>query len=352
MDNTESNEDYHFKSASLIYAATPDMTGLMMNTFALMLTYMSEESWRDKFGNDITPEFTFNSDQLCEWFGYKRKQLGSYLKRSSDALSKKNYGFEVDDNDWGYFPLFTAIKYKAGTLTMKPNPELRAIYIINSNPKGHAKIDNQVFKALPNPNEKRVFEFLCRYKGDKQMYFIFVKKLQVIFGVLKENGEPIKKSYKTESHFINKVIKPALIAISLREEAKGKLEVLTGSGGEIGYEIEKSKRGENKIRFLVKWNEALTEKETETKIIELKKMLKLHKKYYMESHTSKNTLASLEEVIYILDTLEWETERKGLQARLNEIKKKIKIEQYENKMDIDSERNKFNLDLLGIFENK
>ena len=259
---TEDHLDYHFKTHGLIYAST-SLTCRMMDMFALMLTHMKESDWNKNSDQHFVPEYRFNTSQLTQWFDIDVKYLATTLKKPAKSLGEKQIGIEDDKGSFAYYPLLAKVTYADGTLTIKPNGELRELYIINSHKNGHAKIDNNIFKKLTNPNTKRVFEFLCRYRSNQtEMYFISVDKLQVLFGVKTDKGKVLKKTYIRHSAFISRIIAPALADIATNPIAKDKLEIITKDGLQ-GYEVEPSSDGGCKIRFLVKWKNQLSLKEAE-----------------------------------------------------------------------------------------
>lgn len=249
------NFDFHLKSHSLIYAST-DLSAKQMDIFALMLTQMREDDWYSE-GEPITPVYHFNSDELSYFFNTTKKQLYSLLKKPSEVLSEKTIGID-DGKSFNYKPILSEVSYENGVLKISPNEKLREVYIINACTNGYAKIDNSSFRSLGNPNSKKVFEFLSRYRFDKSMYHMRVSKLQTIFGVYGTSGRILKKSYVNKKKFINCVIEPALKEIGSSSEAMKKVSLAT-KNGRLGYELIKENTDEPLIRFLVTWKDNLTE---------------------------------------------------------------------------------------------
>lgn len=257
VETQEKNSDYHMKSHALVYSSS-DLTSHMMNIIALMLTEMKESDWYDEELRGKTPTYRFSSDILCDWFGVSKKSLYVFLKRPSAGLAEKKIGLE-SEGSFRYRPILSDIQYKKGTLTVVPNPALRDYFLINSSKaKGHAKIDNQIFKSLRHPNSKRVFEFLSRYRFEKHMYDISVSKLQVIFSIKTTSNKILKPSYANERTFVNKIIKPALVEISQNEKAKQKLTIDMSNGG---YELTESINGGLKIKLLSTWKSHVTKEQ-------------------------------------------------------------------------------------------
>lgn len=251
------NFEYHLKSHSLIYSST-DLSSKQMDIFALMLTQMREDDWYNN-GESSTPVYSFTSSELSIFFNTPKKQLYSLLKKPCEVLSEKTIGID-DGKSFNYRPILSEVEYKNGTLTISPNEKLRDVYIINACNNGHAKIDNKIFRALGNPNSKKVFEFLSRYRFDKTMYHMRISKLQTIFGVYGSSGRVLKKSYVNKKKFIKCVIEPALKDIGKSREALDKVS-LASKHGRLGYELIKEDTEEPLIRFLVTWTDNLTEED-------------------------------------------------------------------------------------------
>lgn len=315
--------DYHFKSHNLIYSAT-DLTARMMDILALMLTEMKESDWEDAHGGNQTPEYSFSSTRLTQWFGVKPKQLYSILQQPAKSLAQKEIGIESNGR-FKYNPILSGIEYDRGTLTISPNAKLKDVYIINATQNGHAKIDNKIFKTLSNPNSKKVFEFLCRYRYDCDMYFITIRKLQIIFGVLTEKGEVLKPAYQRQSAFVNRVIIPALKQISQSSTASEKLEVLA-DGNNIGYQLVDCEGDTNdkKIRFLVKWKSSLTQ---DQKIEASRKTIALMEEYSRRNKLNADTLEVLLELEPLLRKLEYHDKANNAADKIHSLKAQRAAEQ-------------------------
>ena len=319
--------DYHFKSHNLIYSAT-SLTARMMDILALMLTEMKESDWVDDHGGCHTPEYTFDSTRLAHWFGVKPKQLYSILQQPAKSLAQKEIGIETNGR-FKYNPILSGIEYDQGTLTISPNPKLKEVYIINAAQNGHAKIDNKIFRSLSNPNAKKVFEFLCRYRYDCEMYFITIKKLQIIFGVLTEKGEVLKPAYLRQSAFIHRVLIPALRQIGENEEAAHKLEVLH-DGNNIGYQLMdcEGNSQDKKIRFLVKWKSTLS---SEKKVEASRKTMALMEEYNRRNKLGLDTLEVLLELEPLLRKLEYTDKADSAAVKIEKLQtQKLEQQAFDN----------------------
>lgn len=336
----EEHDSYHLKSHSLVYAST-NLTSKMMDIFALMLTRMRESDWEDENGHEIVPDYTFNSNELCEFFQVEKKQLYAAIQRPSQGLAQKEIGIE-ENGQFRYRPILSEISYVNGILTITPNGKLRKMYIINASDNGHAKIDNQFFRSLRNPNAKKVFEFLSRYRYDKDMYHLKVSKLQTMFGVFGKNGELKKMSYQLQSSFINKVIEPSLLEIAGSVEAKGKLEVLT-KNGRLGYELIEKPNNESLIKFNVRWvNQVPKEKvkEATKKVIEI--MQEVNRASKSDTEVELDVLVKLEKNLRLIGRVE---QADVIQLKVAERKEKIAIER-ERKAKQDEENEMAKVDEL------
>lgn len=338
----EEHDSYHLKSHSLVYAST-NLTSKMMDIFALMLTRMRECDWEDENGHEIVPDYTFTSNELCEFFQVEKKQLYAAIQRPSQGLAQKEIGIE-ENGQFRYRPILSEISYVNGVLTITPNGKLRKMYIINASDNGHAKIDNQFFRSLRNPNAKKVFEFLSRYRYDKDMYYLKVSKLQTMFGVFGKNGEIKKKSYQLQSSFINKVIEPSLLEIARSLEANGKLEVLT-KNNRLGYELIEKPNNESLIKFNVRWiNQVPKEKvkEATKKVIEL--MQDINRANKSDTEVELDVLIKLEKNLRLIGRDE---QADMIKLKVAERKEKIAIERERKaKQDEENEMSKVD-DLLA-----
>ncbi|EGR4422220.1 replication initiation protein [Vibrio cholerae] len=340
---SDKKEDYHFKGHSLIYAVL-DLTAKQMNITALMLTHMREECWKDG-----TPEYEFNSEELSRFLGIPTKQLYSALKQPCEMLATRTIGIE-GTHSFDYRPLFSRLRYEKGILYMKPNPELKDIYIINANANGHAKIDNKTFKALPTANQKRVYEFLSRYKYDTQMYHISVNKLQILFGILSEKGRVIKVKYRSELVFISKLIAPALKAISECPVSAESLELEKSATGEIGYELlPMANESGYKIRFLVRWK-SITSREDLDKAA--RKALELTEIYKRQTQLNQNPIHTLIELEPLFRLLGYDEKADNMRVRIKELELELAEEEARKKQEEQNrEQAKLNAILdTGIFD--
>lgn len=327
----EHYSDYHMKSHSLIYASS-DLTARMMDIFALMLTEMKHSDW----DSNEPPTYSFSSKQLCEWFDCPKKQLYSRLKEPAKQLASKTLGIE-QNGKFRYTPILSSVSYENGTLTIKPNNELKSTYIVNLSQNGFAKVDNKIFRSLINPNEKKIFEFLCRYRYDKEMYFITLKKLQIIFGIKSEDGRVLKETYKSPTQFVSRLIAPALKKISQSDVALEKM-ILIEKNGKVGYELVDCEDGINqKIRFLVKWKNEVTKEELNEaagKAVQLSSDLANAKK------NGTDTYDILVELLPILDMLGYSEKAEAVSQKVAEIEKERRDQELKIKEEKESKQTK------------
>lgn len=334
----ESHIDYHLKSHDMIYATT-DLNPRMMDICALMLTEMQAEDWFNEHGEEVTPEYEFDSTRLSEWFNKQKKDLYSALDNPSNQLAKKTIGIS-NNGEFEYYPILSKITYKQGVLTIKPNGDLRNKYITNISQNGHAKIDNTVFRALNNANHKKVFEFLCRFRDEYEMYPMSIKKVQTIFGVFDGKGKAIKTSYVKPSVFIDKVIAPSLLAISKLSGIEHKFEIPESKDG-VGFELDTSGR-EPKIRFLVNWKKKLTHKEAEQLA---RRASDLSSKYLLLKESGACALDVMVELEQVLRSIGYDTQAdsfaKMIKAEIEKLEEKKRAEKEAEAM-----KEFINLDLM------
>jgi len=259
-DEKDNFKSFHIKTHSIIYGRLI-LTARQMDMIALLLTHMKESDWRGPEGEKLYPTYSFDSAQLQDWFGIEPRKLYSALYEPSEKLVSKKISTEIN-GEWSHRTLLSEIKYGNGVLTITPNPSLEDIFVSNASDSGFAKIINDMFLALPTPHAKRVFEFLCRYRYDTEMYHISVSRLQFLFGIKTEDNKPIKASYMSETTFIARVIKPALILIKKLSLDHQDIEILTSETGDVGYEVVPRTDGNGvKIKFLVRWRNQLSAQE-------------------------------------------------------------------------------------------
>lgn len=257
-----SEEDSHLKSHSMVFSAL-DLSQKMQDMMAIMFTRMKEQDW-DEEGK--SPVYTWTIDELSKWFGVDKSQMAATLKKPSEALTKCTAGFEENNGDFAYKPLFKDVSYSKGRLTMVPNELLKDQYLVNVSEKGFAKVDNKIFRALKNPNAKRLFDFISRFKGEYDMYAMSVERIQIYLGVITPKDKPLKKSYVNEMEFVNRLIKPALEHIANCPTTFGKLELIE-KDGLLGYELAKMASGKLKIKFNVRWINAPVDKKTRLEVL-------------------------------------------------------------------------------------
>ncbi len=251
----EGERGSHLKSHSMVFSGL-DLTQKMHDLMALMFYRMSAKDWERE---GAWPEYTWNSDELSEWFGIPKNQLSSALKNPAEKLVEKKASIEKE-NDWDHFSLFKHVGYRKGQLIMVPNELLREHYLIKVSEDGFAKIDNKIFLALSNPNSKRIFEFMSRFKGQYDMFAMSVERIQIYLGIKSPRGKILKPSYASERRFIKRVIEPSLKEIANCPATKGKIEVIE-KDGLLGYELTPMRNGNFKIKFNIRWLAGVVDKD-------------------------------------------------------------------------------------------
>ncbi|BBM67937.1 hypothetical protein VA249_45830 (plasmid) [Vibrio alfacsensis] len=330
LDTNELSDTSHLKSHSMVFSAI-DLSQKMQDMMALMFTRMKASDWSGPKGS--APEYTWTIDELSAWFGISKGQVAATLKVPAKALSNTSAGFKNDKGEFQYTPLLKNVKYYNGILSMVPNDMLKHHYLVNvDETRGFAKVDNKIFRSLTNPNSKRIFDFICRFKGEYDLYPMSVERMQHYLGVIDPtNDKPIKKSYAIETQFINKLIKPSLIQIAECPEIEGKLELIE-KDGKVGYEISKMSNGKHKIKFNIKWLNEVTpqplDKEQRLTVLqEVDEQMSLYKDVVRHSG---NGLTHLEKIRDLLASIGESTVQVDEKIKLviKEQEDKEKIEQF------------------------
>ncbi|MCQ1058359.1 replication initiation protein [Photobacterium sp. ZSDE20] len=249
-----SDVDYKYfkKSHELVFSQLA-LTPLEHDLFALMLTQLNKEHWADDSMPDIrvSPRYEFGSDVLCEWLGVEKKHIYTYIYEPSERLSSKKIGVLNDEKKkFDFIPLFQRISYEDGTLTMVPNFELMEQYLGLS--KGHSQIPQGTFRSLNKEHAKRLYAMICRFKDYGKLKSFQIEELHGLFGLLNEKGQLAKPSYKSNSEFFRKLLKPTIKEIS--EKEAGITFHIDEKSGNFGYQPIKTGRKITGVKFLYTWN--------------------------------------------------------------------------------------------------
>lgn len=214
---------------------------------------------------------------------------------------------------------------------MIPNELLKEHYLTNVNERGFAKIDNKIFFSLKNPNAKRIFDIISRFKGEYDIYPISVERLQIFLGALSTKGKVLKSAYANERDFVNRLVKPALEHIAKCPTAKGVLE-LVEKNGHVGYELQKTTSSKLKIKFNVRWLEYV-EKPDKAKRKEVLASIDRHMQLYREIiKRDGDGLDELEKISALLASIGESTEpidKKIQQTKMEREKKALEKEDTE-----------------------
>ncbi|EOX3447446.1 replication initiation protein [Vibrio cholerae] len=333
------DEDSHLKSHTMVFSAL-DLARRMQDMMAMMLTRMKESDWE---GN-ASPIYTWDIEELSEWFGVDSQHMAAVLKKPSKALSKASAEFEDGNGEFKYNALFKEVSYNKGKLTMIPNERLKKHYLVNVSDKGFAKVDNKIFLALTNPNAKRVFDFMSRFKGEFDMYPISIERAQIYLGVLSTTGEPLKKTYVSEAKFINQLIKPALEHIAQCPETYGKLELIE-KNGLLGYELLPMANGKQKIKFNVRWLNAPVDKAKRKEVLaEIDEQMLLFREVTLKG---EDGIPQLEQIKKLLKIINEPTEQVDAKiAQVKEERRKSELEKEDR--ELKALENKVLSDLLKL----
>lgn len=326
QDLFEFDEESHLKSHGMIFSAL-DLGRKMQDVMALMFTRMKESDWAT---NDVAPVYTWDIHELSKWFATEPSQIASVLRVPAKSLAGIQAGFEDDNGDFSYKPLFKEVSYKKKQLTIIPNERLKEQYLVNASDKGFAKVDNKIFLDLHTANAKRIFDIISRFKGEYEMYPMTVERLQIYLGILSPKGKVLKKTYACEREFIKRIIKPAMKQISSSAEIKDKLEIIEKEGI-LGYELSKTSNGKLKIKFNVRWLSGVIDKSTRKEALaNIDKQMMLYREILARDGDG---LPHLEKIKRLLKSIHEPTEHIDNKIQqIQEERKKLEIEKEEKEL--------------------
>ena len=330
------DKDFHFKSHSLIFCSL-DLSAVMRDIMAMMLTKMDYRDWFDHSGNEATPSYCFDADQVSKFLNIeKKKHIATKLRYPSSKLASTKLGV-FDDNKFRFIPLLSDISYFRGIFTIVPNKALRQHYLIKAqekNKNGFAKIQNDILVSLHTSPSKILYEWLCRFSDGKKLYPYKISNMMYFFGVYGENGECLKKSYKSPRRFIQLIIKPAIQVLSESEALKNKLRFNIGKYGNCGFTAE-ANSDDWLITFEYDWLDENGDVvyDQEKKIIEDKKKAQALERIKQTIENQKELKEKKKELsideLLILETdllfLGYDQQAIQTQNKIKELKKKIAI---------------------------
>lgn len=252
-DVADLNSEFFKKSHRLVFSQLA-LTPVEHDIMALFLSKLHKDHWEDYLSDgkiDHVPRYEFTPDLLSEWFDVDKRVLYATLDKPADRLSSKKIGIRNKrKNSFDFMPLFKRIKYEGGTLMIVPNDELISEYLCLSH--GHSQVPHKQFRAIDLEHSKRLFTMLCRFKdGSGELHPQTIEELHAFFGLLDNNGELIRKTYKSTSVLISRILKPAIEKIDINvPEIQFDVDEKTGNYG-FGYI--KEGRTIKAIKFLFSW---------------------------------------------------------------------------------------------------
>jgi hypothetical protein len=258
-------KDNHVKSHDMVFASL-ELTPRMADILALLFTKMRAEDFY--YQSDISqnipsqPRYEFTPTEIKEFLCLKSsKHVASLIQPSAKRLSATSVGIENDKGEFDYASLFSRIRYENQVLTIIPNMELKESYIAKAKSKGYALINNEQYLALKDIHSKKTLDLLSRYKSGQRLYPISIKKLQLIYGVIGQDGAVLKPTYLSPKTFVKRVIAPSLVSIAQSQESKNRITILESDHNTLGYELVEDDRGEFRVRFLYKWHSTYSDED-------------------------------------------------------------------------------------------
>jgi len=256
------HSDFFKKSHALVFSRL-SLSPVEHDIFALLLSRLHKDQWEDFMAGKtpISPSYEFKSKVLCDWFCVEKEDLYNILYKPSERLAGKKIGVIQEGDSFDFIPLFKRVKYKHGTLTIKPNDELITEYLGIS--QGHAQIPHKSFRQIKTEHGKRLYTMLCRFKSpNTELHPQTIEDLHGFFGLLDRQGTLLKKTYAVNANFIKRIIKPAIQEIDEKESHIRFL--IDDKTGNYGFSYIKEGRKVVGIKFLFKWQ--LPEKEVGVKV--------------------------------------------------------------------------------------
>lgn len=251
--STDIHSDFFKKSHALVFSRL-SLSPVEHDIFALLLSRLHKDQWEDFMAGKtpISPSYEFKSKVLCDWFCAGRDDLYNILYKPSERLAGKKIGVTQEGNSFDFIPLFKRVKYKNGTLTIKPNDELITEYLGIS--QGHAQIPHKSFRQIKTEHGKRLYTMLCRFKSPHtELHAQSIEELHGFFGLLDKQGTLLKKTYAVNANFIKRIIKPAIQEIGEKEDDIRFL--IDEKTGNHGFSYIKEGRKVVGIKFLFQWKQ-------------------------------------------------------------------------------------------------
>ncbi|CAH1593343.1 Replication initiation protein [Vibrio jasicida] len=249
--STDIHSDFFKKSHALVFSRL-SLSPVEHDIFALLLSRLHKDQWEDFMAGKtpISPSYEFKSKVLCDWFCVDKKDLYNILYKPSERLAGKKIGVVQEGDSFDFIPLFKRVKYKNGTLTIKPNDELITEYLGIS--QGHAQIPHKSFRQIKTEHGKRLYTMLCRFKSPKtELHTQTIDDLHGFFGLLDKQGTLLKKTYAVNANFIKRIIKPAIQEI---DEKESRIHFLIDEKtGNYGFSYVKEGRKVVGLKFLFYW---------------------------------------------------------------------------------------------------
>lgn len=250
--STDIHSDFFKKSHALVFSRL-SLSPVEHDIFGLLLSRLHKDQWEDFMAGKtpVSPSYEFKSKVLCDWFCVEKEDLYNILYKPSERLAGKKIGVTQEGDSFDFIPLFKRVKYKNGTLIIKPNDELITEYLGIS--QGHAQIPHKSFRKIKTEYGKRLYTMLCRFKSPQtELHTQTIEDLHGFFGLLDKQGNLLKKTYAVNANFIKRIIKPAIKEIDDKESNISFL--IDEKTDNYGFSYLKEGRKVVGIKFLFQWH--------------------------------------------------------------------------------------------------
>lgn len=254
MNTTQVKLPKQFKKSHELVFAQQDLSSREANVFALMMATMKESDW-----DQGSPRYNFSASKIVEFLGLNKRAVASQLSPICKALTSRTIGiFEQSKGNFDFRPLFKRASYSDATLTLVPNDELKAEYLLHS--QGFALIKTATYLNIKGEYTKRLYEMLSRFKNDGfKLPVMTIDKLQAYLGILDQKGKlkDSKKSFKSTSLFLDRCIRKSIAELQSNPKTSKEIFFIT-NGKEIGFKCHKTGAKITGIEFTFKWISDLT----------------------------------------------------------------------------------------------
>lgn len=325
---------HHLKPHEFIFGFI-EQTAREMDLMALLFSNMTENDFFTEMDGKVVnadPTYRFSGKDVAAWLGIQPARVYSTLRTPARHMLTRAIGLDIN-GEFDYITLFKRCSYKNGVLEIIPNDQLREIYLLKARDsektKGHAVINNNVYRTIRSTNAKRLYEMLSRFKYNgapdsisnaehRRLFPISLVELKGQFGAYNEDGKFKKPAYKDNTKFIHDVIVRAIKNLCANDEVMEELEFLYSNPDaehakrDLGFERIYEGGKVTKIRFCYRW------KNTTASTVDMDEQLAFEaiEKYEIARLSRKLHREELKELIYYLELLGMQEEAQPIKDEL------------------------------------